>query len=405
MTSAMWRIRHSCCWLALLFAPAVSAQIDPVERDLIQFGYNQPVEGRAPLAGYMYYYRNQPEFLHTNLTLRLALAPTYLDSELGLSHALGADTDFGLGVAGGGFADSYNEMRGGKWIDGESFDGHGAELSASVYHLFNPGQLVPLNLVVRGAAHYSVYERNETAAAFQLPEDGTTFSVRTGLRWGGVEPTLFPALAMELSVWYEGQFRTAPGAYGFGGDRELESASHLFWASAALSYTLPDSQQNFFARIIAGTSADADRFSAYRLGGFLPLVAEYPLSLPGYFFQELSAREFALINASYVLPIAPNQRWNLEFNAATASVDYLSGTEQAGNWVSGVGAGIIYRAPSDRFKCIVAYAYGIDAFRSDGRGANSVSVLIQYDLEKPHGAGFNAGQPGRWGGWNWMLGR
>jgi hypothetical protein len=106
-----------------------------------------------------------------------------------------------------------------------------------------------------------------------------------------------------------------------------------------------------------------------------------------------------------VLPIAPNQRWNLEFNAATASVDYLSGTEQAGNWVSGVGAGIIYRAPSDRFKCIVAYAYGIDAFRSDGRGANSVSVLIQYDLEKPHGAGFNAGQPGRWGGWNWMLGR
>jgi hypothetical protein len=405
MKSAMWRIRHGGCWLALLLAPAVSAQIDPVQRDLIQFGYDQPVEGRAPLAGYMYYYRNQPEFLRTNLTLRLALAPTYLDSELGLSHALGADTDFGLGVAGGGFADSYNEMRGGKWIDGESFDGHGAELSASVYHLFNPGQLVPLNLVVRGAAHYSAYARNETAAGFQLPEDGTTFSVRTGLRWGGVEPTLFPALAMELSVWYEGQFRTAPGAYGFGGDRELESASHLFWASAAISYTLPDSQQNFFARIIAGTSADADRFSAYRLGGFLPLVAEYPLSLPGYFFQELSAREFALINASYVLPIAPNQRWNLEFNAATASVDYLSGTEQSGNWVSGVGAGIIYRAPSDRFKCIVAYAYGIDAFRSDGRGANSVSVLIQYDLEKPHGAGFNAGQPGRWGGWNWMLGR
>jgi hypothetical protein len=405
MKSAMWRIRHGGCWLALLLAPAVSAQIDPVQRDLIQFGYDQPVEGRAPLAGYIYYYRNQPEFLRTNLTLRLALAPTYLDSELGLSHALGADTDFGLGVAGGGFADSYNEMRGGKWIDGESFDGHGAELSASVYHLFNPGQLVPLNLVVRGAAHYSAYARNETAAGFQLPEDGTTFSVRTGLRWGGVEPTLFPALAMELSVWYEGQFRTAPGAYGFGGDRELESASHLFWASAAISYTLPDSQQNFFARIIAGTSADADRFSAYRLGGFLPLVAEYPLSLPGYFFQELSAREFALINASYVLPIAPNQRWNLEFNAATASVDYLSGTEQSGNWVSGVGAGIIYRAPSDRFKCIVAYAYGIDAFRSDGRGANSVSVLIQYDLEKPHGAGFNAGQPGRWGGWNWMLGR
>ena len=401
----MSRFARKLCWLALCLPAVAPAQIDPVQRDLIQFGYNQPLEGREQLAGYVYYYHNQPDFLRTNLTLRLALAPTYLDSELGFGHALGPNTDLGLGVAGGGFADNYNEIRGGKWIEGESFDGHGAELSGSVYHLFNPGQLIPLNLVVRGAAHYSVYDRDETAANFQLPEDGTTFNVRTGLRWGGIEPTLFPALAMELSVWYQGEFRTASGAYGFNDDRDVEAASHLFWASAALSYTLPESQQNFFARIIAGTSVDADRFSAYRMGGFLPLVAEYPLSLPGYFFQELSARQFALINASYILPIAPNQRWNLEFNGATAGIDYLSGTGQPGNWVSGVGAGVLYRSPSDRFKCIVAYAYGIDAIRSDGRGANSVSILMQFDLEKPHGTGFNAAQPGRWNGWNWILGR
>ena len=30
---------------------------------------------------------------------------------------------------------------------------------------------------------------------------------------------------------------------------------------------------------------------------------------------------------------------------------------------------------------------------------------MQFDLEKPHGAGFNAAQPGRWNGWNWLLGR
>jgi hypothetical protein len=405
MKSAMRRIGKGWCWLALLLPPGVSAQIDPVERDLIQFGYNQPAEGTEQLAGYVYYYHNQPGFWRTNLTLRLALAPTYLDSELGISGALGPNTDLGLGVAGGGFADNYNEMRGGKWIQSESFDGDGAELSASVYHLFNPSQQVPLNLVVRGAAHYSTYDQADTAADFQLPRNGTTYNVRTGLRWGGIEPTLFPALAMELSVWYEGQFRTDHGGYGFNGDREVEPASHLFWASAALSYTLPKSQQNFFARIIAGTSVDADRFSAYRLGGFLPLIAEYPLSLPGYFYQEFSARQFALINASYILPIAPNQRWNLLFNGATASIDYLSGTGQPGSWVSGVGAGILYRSPSDRFKCIVTYAYGIDAIRSDGRGANSVSILIQFDLEKPHGSSFNGGQPGRWNGWNWMLGR
>ena len=393
-------------WLALLLPLAASAQIDPVQRDLIQFGYNQPVAGRAPVAGYLYYYYNQPDFLRTNLTLRLALAPVYLDSEFGFVGGLGPHTDFAIGLAGGGFADSYNEIHGGTYYPSQSFEGSGGEISASVYHLFNPADEIPLNLVVRGTAHYSMFERNDnTAAAFQLPADHGEFGVRTGLRWGGIEPTLFPALAMELSVWYEGQFRTAAGRYGFDGDRELESSSHLFWGAAALSYTLPASKQSFSARLVAGTSVKADRLSAYRLGGFLPLVTEYPLSLPGYYFQELSARQFVLLNASYLLPIAPNERWNLEFNAATAGIDYLSGTEQPGSWVSGVGAGIFYRSPSDKYKFIVSYAYGIDARRSDGRGANSIGFLLQIDLDQPHGDGFAPAQPGRWRGWNWLFGR
>jgi len=407
MTSVIRKhTQRGLLWLAL-FAPVVaSAQIDPIKRDLIQFGYNQPLEGRAPLAGYAFYYHNQPDFLHTNVTLRLALAPVYLDSEVGFNHALGPNTDLAIGVAGGGFADSYNEIRNGKWITPESFDGNSAEVSASVYHLFNPGDLIPLNFVLRGAAHYSEYDHNDdTAANFQLPADETSFNVRTGLRWGGIEPTLFPALAMEISGWYEGEFRSESGSYGFNSDRETEPGTHLFWGAAALSYTLPESKQNFFVRLVAGTSLKADRLSAFRLGGFLPLAAEYPLSLPGYYFQEFSARQFALVNASYILPIAPNERWNLEFNGATASMDYLSGTEQAGNWVSGVGAGVLYRSPSDKFKIIVSYAYGIDAIRSSGRGANSINFLIQFDLEKPRGSSFTAAQPGRWRGWSWLLGR
>src|ERR1039457_4215493 len=166
MRQSMRGLARSLRWLMLLLPVAASAQIDPVKRDLIQFGHNQPAEGREPLSGYAFYYHNDPDFLRTNLTLRLAVAPTYLDSELGLSHALGPETDLAIGVAGGGFADSYNESRGGKWIEGESFDGYGAELSGSVYHLFNPGQMIPLNLVVHGAAHYSIFARDETARRF-----------------------------------------------------------------------------------------------------------------------------------------------------------------------------------------------------------------------------------------------
>jgi hypothetical protein len=381
------------------------AQIDPVKRDLIQFGYNQALEGHTPFAGYAFYYHNQPDFLSTNLTLRLAVAPVYLDSELGFVGGLGPNTDFAIGVAGGGFADSYSEIRGGTYYPGESFDGNGGEISASVYHLFNPGDEIPLNFVLRGTAHYSFYDRNgDTSPAFQPPGDHGDFSVRTGLRWGGVEPTLFPPLAMELSVWYEGHLRTSSGAYGFDGDRELKEQSHLFWAEAALAYTLPKSQQSFYARLTAGTSVDADRFSAYRLGGFLPLIAEFPLSLPGYYFQEISTRQFVLLNANYLLPLDEKKRWNIDVNASSAFVDYLPGESQPGNWLNSMGGGILYHSPSDRWKIMLDYAYAIDAIRSHGRGANSIGLLVQFDLGAKPGRSFNPAQPSQWRGWQRIFG-
>ena len=187
MTSAVWRVAKFAGWLGLLLSLTATAQIDPVKRDLIQFGYDQPLEGRSPLGAYAFYYHNDPDFLRTNQTLRLALAPVYVDSELGFNHLLGPDTDFALGVAGGGYADSYSEVMAGKYLPGQSFDGNGGELSTSVYHLFNPGDLIPLNFLLRGTAHYAEYERNDdTAANFQTPRDGASFNVRTGLRWGGM---------------------------------------------------------------------------------------------------------------------------------------------------------------------------------------------------------------------------
>jgi hypothetical protein len=394
-------------WL-MGFAPLLaSAQIDPVKRDLVQIGYNAAFEGHAPLAGYAFFYHNQPHFLETNLTLRLAVAPVYLDSDLGFVSGLGPDTDFALGVAGGGFADSYNEIRSGTYSPTESFNGNGGEISASLYHLFNPAAEIPLNYVLRATAHYSFYSRDDaTAPGFVLPDDHGDFSVRTGLRWGGIEPTLFPPLAMELSVWYEGHLRSDSGSYGFGGDRKLQEQSHLFWAEAALAYTLPKSQQSFYVRLTAGTSVDADRFSAYRLGGLLPLVAEFPLSLPGYYFQEISTRQFVLLNANYLLPLDPKKCWNIDVNAGSALVDYLPGLGQPGNWLSGVGGGILYRSPSQRLKIMVSYAYGVDAIRSHGRGANTIGVFLQLDLARPHAPAFNPAHPGPglWRGWQWLFG-
>lgn len=394
------------CLALLLWLPLkVSAQIDPVQRDLIQFGYNAAFEGHQPLAAYAFYYHNDPEFLRTNLALRLAIAPVYLDSELGFKQLFGPETDLGIGLAGGGFADDYNEIQKGEFLPSQSFSGNGGELSASLYHLFNPHDLIPLNFLLRGTAHYSTYGRNDdTDPAFQLPNDHGDFSLRTGLRYGGVEPTLFPPLAMELSVWYEGHFRTDSGSYGYASSPyELKEQSHLFWTEAALAYTLPQSQNSFYIRLTAGTSLDADRFSAYRLGGFLPLAAEYPLSLPGYFYQEITARQFVLLNASYLLPLDKEKRWDLNANFATAVADYLPGEDQPGNSLSGVGGGIMYHSRSNRWKVLLDYGYGIDAIRSHGRGANAVSFLLQIDLGKFHSKSFSPTQPMQWNGWTHIF--
>ena len=394
-------------WILLLILPGclwpfvAGGQIDPYKRELVQIGYNSAVEGHAPLSAYAFYYWNQPGFLRTNLTLRLAVAPTYLDSELGIAHVLGENTDLGIGVAGGAFADSYMEIARGTYLPSQSFDGYGAQTSLSLYHLFNPGAMIPLNGLVRGTAHFSTYDRtDETASNFQLPEDRDTFSVRTGLRWGGREPVLFPALAMELSAWYEGEFRTGTGSYGYG-DRSVAPQSHLFWTEAMLAYTLPELKHSFSVSVTAGTSINADRFSAYRLGSLLPLVAEYPLSLPGYYYQEISASSFVMMGGDYAMPLDKAGHWSLNGIVSSAWVDYLSSLEQPGHWNTGLGGGMLYTSPS--WKVLLGYGYGVDAIRSHGRGAQSVGILIQLDLVKARAALPESTQPGRWRGFQQLF--
>ncbi|MBI3879964.1 MAG: hypothetical protein HY301_07845 [Verrucomicrobia bacterium] len=360
------------------------AQIDPDKRTLIQLGYNQPLEGRGPIAAYGYGYLNRPNFLeHTNLTLRLAIAPTYLDSELGIAHALGPHTDLAIGAAGGGFAASYSEIRGGHYYREESFTGHPAEVSGSVYHLFNPGALIPLSGIFRVSFNYTGYVRDhDTAPNFLLPDSRTEMRVRTGLRWGGKEPYLTPALGMELSAWHEMQLRNNSGPYGYGGDRAVQELSHWFLGRALLAYTLTNSQDNFQVSITAGTTAQADRFSAFHLGGVLPVAAEFPLMLPGYYPGEVTARSFVHFGGMYSFALDRESHWFVSAMAATAAVDYHRGLEQPGRWHSGVGGGLTYVSPSRSMQVTLGYAYGVNAIRDTGEGAHSVTVLMQFDLER-----------------------
>jgi hypothetical protein len=372
----------------ILAALNATAQVDPDKRELIQFGFTQAVQGASPVAAYGYYYLNEPNFLKTNVTLRVALAPVYVDSELGLVGLLGPNTDLGIGLAGGGFADNYYEFQDGKYLPEESFTGDGFEGSVSLYHVFDPGKLIPLFGIIRIKDHYTTYQGNdELSHGFVLPPDHSTFELRAGLRFGGREPLLHPDLAMELSAWSEGQYRTSSGSYGLNGERELVPNSDLFWARALLVYTMPQSKQSFDVNLLGGGSWHADRFSAYRLGGDLPLASEFPLTIPGYFYQELSARDFVSFTAQYSIPLDASNSWSIAPIGAVAAMSYLPGLSQPGALNSGVGIAFGYRSHNGIWQVMAMYGYGFEARRADDTGAQSLGILCQINLGARHPGG------------------
>jgi hypothetical protein len=191
---------------------------------------------------------------------------------------------------------------------------------------------------------------------------------------------LTPDVAVELSAWYQCQSRWDAQTYGFGGDRRIESVAHQLWGRALAAYTFTNTLQHVEVSLTAGTTVHADRFDAYRLGGTLPMAAEFPLVLPGYYFEELSTRQFALLDASWSVPIASG--FDFELHGGTAYVDYLSGLDAPGSWQNGVGGGIGWTSPNGAWQILAGYAYGVDALRDGRRGAHNVGVVVQWDIER-----------------------
>ena len=226
------------CVLGLLIGRACQAQVDPEPRELLEAGYDQPLKGQGPLSGYAFYYYNDPDLYHTNAAVRAAISPTYLDSELGFKHLLSPYTDVGIGLEGGGYDDNYYEVRQGKYIKSESFNGYGGGMSASIYQLLDPGLKIPLNLIARGGFHYATFHHaDQTSPQFLLPQDQYDPFTRVGLRLAGKQPVLYPDLGMELSVWYERQWRLEDGTYGFDDERRINPGVGLYWVYGGLDYT------------------------------------------------------------------------------------------------------------------------------------------------------------------------
>jgi hypothetical protein len=375
---------YSATALALLaLAPVALAQLDPIARDQIELGYDLPLTGQGPQAAYAYYHYNNPRFSDSNIVVRVAIAPAYLDGEIGFKSLLSPNTDLAVSILGGAYAENYYEVRQGKYWKEESFDGHGGGLSLGIYHRLNPDQLIPLNLILRGGSRYVTYHTTKnTVDGFDLPEDHLATYVRTGVWFAGKEPVLYPDLAMEMSIWYEREWRSDRDTYGFAGDREMKDSVDRYWAYMGLDYAWTNTGHKASLAVTAGGSSSMDRIGAWRLGGVLPLVAEFPLILPGYYYEEITARNFVHLGAAYVLSLDDANRWKLRFEAASAAIDYLPGYSAPDRWHTGVGAGVGYSSKNKVTKVFLRYGYGFNARRGDEKGGQSVGLLFQFDFER-----------------------
>jgi hypothetical protein len=374
-------------WLAAAFlglgaAPA-GAQIDDAERFLLQGGYEQGLAEPGPKAPYVFAYINRPGVYGSSTTLRLALAPVYLDSEVGIANAFGHWSDAGIGLSGGGYAFGQSEVFRGDEKRGEAFIGHGGGPSFTAYpHLGGIGP-VPLSGVVRVAASYADYIRDAaTAPEFALPRDEWTGSFRAGLRFGGQEPGLDTAPAMELSTWWETRVREHSGAYGYNGDRMAQGRTDLYWSRLLFAYTT-DSGKRIGLGASFGAGTGVDRFSAYRLGGMLTQNSEFPLILPGYFSQEIAARRFGHVWLRGGLPLDDRRKLIVNLFAAGASIAPVDGTDSGGTRHMGVGAGLEFTPIKGALSGMLTYGYSPTALRRGGRGGQGIALSFEVNFETP----------------------
>jgi hypothetical protein len=360
---------------------SVQAQLDPDARQILHIGANASLTDPGPLGAYAFYYWNMPSFPTTNQILRLVIAPGYVNSELGFKGLLGPLNDVGVGAFGGLFAENYSEVDGGKFYKNQSFQGDDVGVNASLYHRFNPTQMIPLTGVLRETFDYDMYQKNnDTASFFSVPGNTPVATTRAGFRWGGKEPVLAPTLAMEVSGWYELAYAGNDGGYGYFDDRSQAQTTQRFFGRAFVNYTTLKYQHYIVASLQGGGSADADRLSCYRLGGMLPYTKEFPLTIPGYYYEELSARDYGLANVTYAIPFGPDRRFYVIGQGAAALVNYVDGTGQSGAFNSGIGGGLGYAAPSKRWKCYGLFGYGFEAQRESGRGGYSLGIAFDYNF-------------------------
>ena len=358
-----------------------AAEIDPFPRANLEVGVAAPMRGNGPLGGYGLFLWNQPHFKDEDLYLLTILSP-YLYGEVIRDKWPAEGHAVGISIGGGFFINDFDQVINGSYKRNESFSGHGTHAALSYYLRPHPiGGVMPVDGVLRFTSRYAFYQRSsDTDPSYLLPQDTFIHSARVGVRVGGVPPELVPEEAFEFSLWHEASYREKTGLHGLP-TRGL-GTEHLTQQSwGRLGGILPVwNKHSATVMMSAGISGNTDELSCYRLGSGVPFQDEFSYVLHGYYFREIFARSFFLLNTAYRFPIVPDQdRVQLQVHYDYALVSYLPGHELPRRNLNDLGADLIFKL-IDKTTLNVGYGYGFDAPRHGHFGGHQLNVLFEWKL-------------------------
>lgn len=166
-------------------------------------------------------------------------------------------------------------------------------------------------------------------------------------------------------------------------------------------YRFPDNER-LGAGVNLGGGTSVDRFSAYRLGGMLINNAEFPLTLPGYFSQEIAAERVAHMWVTLGKPLTAERRVVFNVFAAGATIKPVPSTDAGGSQHLGFGMGMEFAPRKAALHGMASYGYAPTAARGSGRGGHGVALSLELNLgTTPPPSGHTTETQG---GLRWLLG-
>jgi hypothetical protein len=136
----------------------------------------------------------------------------------------------------------------------------------------------------------------------------------------------------------------------------------------------------------------------------LTLNSQFPLVLPGYFSQEIAARQYAHLYLRGGIPLEDSKKFVLNVFAAGATITPVAGTNAGGTNHAGVGTGLEFAPHHGALRGMISYGYSPTALRGGARGGSGVALSLELNLEPRKGEQPGGEQSDTQEGLRWLLG-